>query len=131
MTALKALSFFTYKVTMPYLNMVERCNQNDLVKILPKLCRDLEKGNLETLADYHVPWMHVNASGHHPTTDLDHYLLDAFAVKSAGGVKMQCGREYWETTEDITERATSIHLLSVEERKNLPTENLSTERCLA
>ena len=58
MTALKALSFFTYKVTMPYLNMVERCNQNDLVKILPKLCRDLEKGNLETLADYHVPWMH-------------------------------------------------------------------------
>ena len=57
-TALKALSYFTYKVTMPYLNMVERCNQNDLVKILPKLCEDLENGNLETLAEYHVEWTH-------------------------------------------------------------------------
>ena len=130
-TALKALSFFTYKVTMPYLNMVERCNQNDLVKILPKLCQDLENGNLDTLVEYLVPWMHVNASEHQPTTDLDHYLLNAFAVKCAGGVKMQCSREYWETTEEITERATSLHLLSVEERKNLPTENLAAERCLA
>ena len=37
LAALKALSYFTYKVTMPYLNCVEKCNQNDLTDIQGKI----------------------------------------------------------------------------------------------
>ena len=37
LAALKALSYFTYKVTMSYLNCVEKCNQNDLTDIQGKI----------------------------------------------------------------------------------------------
>ena len=35
--AFKALVYFTFKVTMPFLNCVERCNQNSLLPILKNL----------------------------------------------------------------------------------------------
>ncbi|CAK8673115.1 unnamed protein product [Clavelina lepadiformis] len=129
--SLKALSHFCHKVTMPYLNMVERCQQSDLVRILPKLYKNLERANLETLSEFHVPWKHVNAESHSPTTDLDHYLVTAMAKQSALGLKMQCGREYWEDETENSERSTRIHALTEEMRVNLPTENLLAERYLA
>jgi hypothetical protein len=38
---LKALSNFTYEVTMPFLNCVERVNQSDLCRIIPNLFEEL------------------------------------------------------------------------------------------
>ena len=38
---LKALANFTYRITMPYLNCVEKTDQNYLVEVLPKLWKDL------------------------------------------------------------------------------------------
>jgi hypothetical protein len=53
---LKALSNFTYEVTMPFLNCVERVNQSDLCRIISNLFEELKKGNLKCadLALYHV-----------------------------------------------------------------------------
>ena len=58
--ALKAVANFTYTVTMPYLNCVERSDQNDLVKIQKKLYEDLKIGKMDTLKDFHVPWTHID-----------------------------------------------------------------------
>ena len=51
LAAVNALSYFTYKVTMPHLNCAEKCNQNDLADILLRLCIDLANGILATLED--------------------------------------------------------------------------------
>ena len=55
--ALKALSNFTYCETMPFLNCVEKSDQNQLVDLLPKLHQDLKEGILasESLQKFHVP----------------------------------------------------------------------------
>ena len=89
--ALKALSYFTYKVMMPNSNFVEKSDQNDLCKTLPVLYEDLRNGDMETLHHFYVEWKHVSMANQVPTTDLDHYLLKEMCAKSAEGIKMQCG----------------------------------------
>ena len=56
-TALKALGNLTYCVAMPFLNCVERCDQNQLVEIIPKLHQDLENNIFIwiSLQPLHVP----------------------------------------------------------------------------
>ena len=132
-TALRALANFTYCVTMPFLNCVERCNQNQLVEILPTLHSDLKNKTLKSpsLQPYHVPWTHVDMDKQKPETELDKFILDEMCVKAAKGVELQCSREYWDDIDEDKLRATSIKNLSSEERKNLPTENLVCERNLA
>ena len=58
---LKALSDFTYFITMPFLNAVERCNQDQLVEIITKLHNELENGisHNQSLKEFTVPWTHV------------------------------------------------------------------------
>ena len=132
-TALRALANFTYCVTMPFLNCVERCNQNQLVKFLPMLHSDLEKKILQgtSLQPYHVPWKHVDMDKQKPDTELDKFILDEMCVNAAKGIELQCSREYWDDIEEDKQRATSIKNLSTEERRNLPTENLVCERYLS
>ena len=48
-TALKALGYFTYRITMAFLNCVERCDQNQLIVIIKKLPDDLLQGKMDTL----------------------------------------------------------------------------------
>ena len=52
--ALKALDNFTFYVTMPFLNCVEKTDQIDLVKISPQLYDDFSGSKLDTLERYHV-----------------------------------------------------------------------------
>ena len=109
---LKALANFTYKVTMPYLNCVEKSDQNYLVEMLPKLHRDLLNADMDTLCDYHVDWTHVNMKNHIPTTDLDNHLMKQMCLDAAAGVFLQCNREYWTSSATTTEkRATALHEL--------------------
>ena len=79
---------------MPFLNCVERTDQNDLVTFLPQLYEDLSDGKLDTLKHYHVTWTHIQMDKQLPSSDLDHHLLYKMCLNGAEGVKMQCGREY-------------------------------------
>ena len=90
----KALANFTYRVTMPFLNCVEKGTQDLLVDILPKLCKDLSNKKTDTLIKYHVEWSHINMQVLAPQSDLDHLLLDEFCLQATIGVELQCKREY-------------------------------------
>ena len=114
---------------MPYLNCVERCNQNDLLAILPTLFQDLKNGKLDTLDEYAVKWTHMNMQMMPPTTDLDNYILREMALKASEGVEMQCGREYW--GDERESRATELYKMCPKDLRNLPTENMPAERCLS
>ena len=73
--SLKALANFTCNVTMPYLNFVERSDQNDLVSTMKTLYEDLGNGKMDKLKHYQVPWTHVNMNAQKTVSDLDHHLL--------------------------------------------------------
>jgi len=90
--AMRALANFTHRVTMPYLNCIERSNQNELVKLLPKLCADLKEGKMDTMKPFHVPWTHVNMSLQEPASPFDHHLLKMMCEHAAKGVEMQCAK---------------------------------------
>ena len=91
---LKALANFTYKITMPYLNCVERSDQNTLAEILPKLCADLAEKKMDTLTLYHVEWTHVSMKENGPRSELENFLLEQMCLQAAVGVELQCKREY-------------------------------------
>ena len=125
--SLKALSNFTYRVTMPYLNAVERVDQNELMKILPQLCDDLQKGSPgKSLETFHVEWTHVKMKDQALTSDLDKFIQKQMCIDAGKGVELQCAREYWAESDDP--RATQLFQLTEEERENLPSENLEAER---
>ena len=129
---LKALSLFTYNITMPFLNLVEKSDQDTLVNILPQLCSDLAQRKTDTLSQYKVEWTHVHVVKNGPESDLDQFLLGAMCEQAAIGVELQCKREYWSAEDDSTPaRATRVNLLTSTERANLPTNNLRCERYLA
>lgn len=129
---LKALSNFTYYITMPFLNCVERVDQNALCTILPHIFQELQAGNLicDDLKPFYVKWTHIDMEKQKPTTDLDHHLLKKMCEEAATGFELQCAREYWSQNEK-TERATALHKLLPTDRTNLPTNNLNAERYLA
>lgn len=124
--ALKPLGYFTYTVTMPFINAIVKCDQNELVTLLPKLFEDLNVGKADCLRQYRVEWKHVDTKKLEPTSDLDILLTQKMLKDAASGVQLQCAREYWEGTDKP--RATQIFKLTSEERENLPTENLEPER---
>lgn len=63
------------------------------------------------------------------TSELELLMMKEMCITAAASLKLQCSREYWD--EEGDKRATAIHELSREVQKNLPTENLVTERYLA
>ena len=115
---------------MPFLNCIEKANQETLCKVLPKLHQDLSNIRMDTLEKYHVEWKHVNTKANAPSSKLDRYLLSVMCKYVAIRVKLQCSREYWDDKMGST-RATQIHISSAEERKYLPTNNLNCEIYLA
>ena len=91
LTELQLLAYFTKKITLPFLNCVEKCSQEQLLEILPLLYQDLLAGNPNTLEEYQVEDKHV-------VEDLTNQIQkDAFSmmcVDAAAGIKLQCGGEY-------------------------------------
>lgn len=118
--AFKALGYFTFKVTMPFLNCVEQCDQNSLLPILKTLYEDLKEGRMNTLDRYSVPWTHVDTDKLKPSTPLDSELLKKMCKEAAKGVHLQCSREYWEEDDAVKARVTQLHKLSAEERECVP-----------
>ena len=128
----KALSNFTYNVTMPFSNFVEKTNQDCLVELRPKLCVDLANRKTDSLSSYKVEWTHVYVVKNGPKSELDHYLLGEMCAQAAVDVEQQCKREYWTgNDEDVTPCATRINSLTFDERENLLTNNLNCEKYLA
>ena len=126
---LKVLSWFTYKVTLPFLNMVELSSQKELLSILPTLYDDLSAASLETLSDYKVNYSFEPPE---PLSAVEKHILDLCSRKAAQDLATQRGREYGFGPEaDSSSRATAIHKLDPAVLPYLPTDNLDCERDLA
>ena len=67
-TELGVLTFFSHHVTFIFLNCVERSNQADLVKMLPKYYDELVSGQTDTLNEGLLHIHHINVVA--PTIDL-------------------------------------------------------------
>ena len=131
LTVFKMLSWFTYKVTMPYINCVNMSTQSELLEILPILVSDLYEGKLDTLDKFSVKWTHVNVIYHEPDTELENYMIKDFIVAVADGIKLQCSREYWDEEEICEPRATQLHKLPRTSISNIAKDNTKAERTLA
>ena len=127
-TELKLLAVFTKKVTLPYLNCIEKCTQEELLKLFPRLYQDLLNHNTDTLTDYHVKYRCVTVPD--ITTDVEIEIMNRMCDKAAEGFELQSGREYGFGTSQLPSRnATQLHKLPLEELKFMPTDNIISE-CL-
>ena len=78
LTELEVLAFFNHHATFPFLNCVERSNQADLVKMLPKLFNDLLSGRTDTLNEFIIHIYHVNVvapTRNQPTSKSGSFVL--------------------------------------------------------
>ena len=92
-TSSAVLSYFSYHVSLPLLNCVEKAEQDDLVVIFPQLYTDLKAGRVSTLKDYVVRRHHYQVR--ELTSDAEKLLLNKFCQQGAAVIKLQCGREYF------------------------------------
>ena len=59
LTELQLLAYFTKKITLPFLNCVEKCSQEQLLEILLLLYLDSFAETPNTLEEYQVQYKHV------------------------------------------------------------------------
>ena len=124
---LNVFAYFTYKISLPLLNAVEIATHEDLCQIFPKLHQDLLNGSMETLSLYSVNYCHIDIKV--PDSELEIELLTEMCHDAAKTIELQCGREYgFGCHSDAVPRATEIHKLSEEERKDLEKSNIIGER---
>ena len=129
LTELSVLAYFTHKVSLPLLNCVEVCGQEELLTILPQLYLDLSEGNMNTLDKYTVTYKHVPVST--DLSNLELRILLFMCQHAAESLKLQCGREYGFADPGEEGRATDLTKLTPEELFGLPTNNLVCERWLS
>ena len=132
MAGSKALSNFTYHVTIPFLSCVERVDQHAPCSIILNLFQELQNGNLicDDLKTFHVKWTHVTIEKKKPKTALNKYLINFLRQSAASALELQCARKYW-SNQKGTVRATAFYELDSKQRSKLPTNNLCVERYLA
>ena len=130
-TELEALSYFTHKVTLPFLHFVEVSSQENLLQVFPELYKDLSSGKMNTLDAYVVHYPHNKVLK--PTSDLCSKILNKMCLHAAQVFDRQTGREYGFGNFRLSNpsRATELHLLTNEELAGQPTDNLEYERHLA
>lgn len=126
---LHALAYFNYWVTFPFLHLVEVGSQDDLLTFLPKLYHDLLCKKTDSLKNFVIPMRNISIPA--LTNAVVIRLVELMCVEAAEGIRLQCGREYGFGQNTEKERATDISKLTLEERKDLPTNNLITERNLS
>ena len=124
-------SYFTHKVTLPFLHFVEVSSQENLLQVFPELYKDLSSGKMNTLDAYVVHYPHNKVLK--PTSDLCLKILNKMCLHAAQVFDRQTGREYGFGNFRLSNpsRATELHLLTNEELAGLPTNNLECERHLA
>ena len=87
------------------------------------------KEALSTLHEYVVNMRGVQIQK--PNDELSRYILEKMCQAAAGGIKLQCGREYGFADANQTLRASDISGLTKTQLLGLPTNNLAAERNLA
>ena len=75
-TELEALAFFNHNITFPFLNMVERSSQADLLKILSQLQKNLMQKKTDTLKKYIA------------TSELGQHIVNLTCENAADGILM-------------------------------------------
>ncbi|XP_066936520.1 uncharacterized protein [Clytia hemisphaerica] len=126
-TELKVLAFFNRHVTFPFLNCIENSSQDDLLNILPQLHKELLQQKTDTLKQFIVS-IH-GMSEPLMSNDLEKQIIGRMCLSAAGAVHRQCGREYGFSSEPF--RATDLSKLTIDQRKDLPTNNCISERDLS
>ena len=56
------MAVFTKNVTLPYLNAMEKLNQEDLLELFPHMFNALKNHNMDTLKDYILEYKHCPVS---------------------------------------------------------------------
>ena len=131
-TELKVIAYFSYNVTLPFLNFVEKSSQNELLETLPKLYEDLKNYKTNTLAEFHVKYTRISVEN--LTEDLELLILEKLCTHAANAIHLQCGREYNLDAEEANVKdrgATKLQTLPPELLEVLPTNNLKCERQLS
>ncbi|KAG1663725.1 Equilibrative nucleoside transporter 3 [Nymphon striatum] len=128
---LEVLAYFTHKVTLPFLYFVEVNSQQELLKTFPQLYTDLLAGKRETLKDYVIHYPHIPVVN--PTSALSKKILQKMCTDAAEVFDRQADREYGFRKYRLGKqpRATELNLLTTEQLRGLPTNNLEAERHLA
>ena len=124
---LQALTYFTDKITWPFLNCVEVSDQMQLTQIIPMWYHDLSVRKMDTLDNYTVTYKHLNIQ--EPDTVSWKEIRNLMCTDAALDIKLQCRREYGFSDDDV--RATKLHKLNERQLKGIPTNNLVAERDLS
>ena len=126
LTELHLLAYFTTKVTLPFLNCVEKSTQEELLEVLPRLYADLLVGNTDTLKPFLVTYKHVPAE--ELSSQLEKEAMNMMRLDAAAGIKLQCGREYGFETDVDNENephATKLFQLNKQALQDMPTNNIA------
>ena len=126
--ALRCVAWFTYKVTLPFLNMCELENPHKLLELLPKLHDDLKRANMDTLKNYQVDYSFDLVE---PVTNLEKFILEHFCMQGASDIQRQRGREFGFSKEGEKPRCTDLTTVDNVQLSKLPTHNLICERDLS
>lgn len=123
--AMICLSKVSEFLTLPYLEMVQKTNQEQLLQIFSNLYNDLKNNNIYTLKDFHTPYNFNYPPSNPQQENIIHYMTKAIAE----GFNVQRGREYNFGVHETREiRATNIAEISPSILPFLPTHNLDCER---
>ena len=122
-TELRALAYFNYHVTFPFLLCMERSSQTELLKILPSLYNDLLLKKVDTLKAFQLDIQRINIK---EPSELGLQITN-MCLSAAEAIKLQCGREYG-FADGEEQRATVLATEESEKLVGLPTNNLITER---
>ena len=126
-TELHLLAIFRHKVTLPFLNCIEKSTQEELLKIFPKLHCDLLNHDMDTLEDFQVNYKHVTIPA--LAMEAQKEVINRMCVEEAKGFELQCGREYGFGTLELLLHQTTK--LQPEELKSMPTNSIICEHLLA
>ena len=103
-TELSVLAYFTHKLSLSLLNFVEISSQEELLRVSPKLCEDLQKGKMDAFEQYLVKYCHIVVSPQ--TNQTETLLLESMCQNASKSMMLQCGREYGFADKNEPARAT-------------------------
>ena len=127
--ALQCLAWFTYKITLPFLNMCEMETPKSLLRILPLLHDDLADCRMDTLIKYKV---NCSFEVKKPESPLGTYIMNRFCKQAALDLVRQRGREYgFVTIDESNQRATNLTKVDDDTAEKIPGHNLICERDLS
>jgi hypothetical protein len=104
-TELECLAYFNHHVTFPYLNCVEVSSQEELLKIMPQLYKDLLMNKVDTLNKFVVKISGISTPT--LTSETAEMVVKEMCQDAAEILKLQCGKEYGFSSDP--QRATDTH----------------------